>query len=1146
MLVPLVPNLGPLLLAALAQLEPSPNGYVPPIAADDGECAKQFEVLRRQPRFASGEFQVELVASEPLVANVVALDVDPRGRCYVAETFRLNGSVLDDRSHLDWLEDDLACRTVADRLEMIRRHAGEKFADFSKDHEQLRLLESRGTAGHSGRFDRSTVVAQFDDATEGVAAGVLVHGRDVYFADIPSLWRLRDLDGDGVPDRRELLATGFGVHFNFTGHDLHGLRIGPDGRLYFSIGDRGLDVVTKEGRHLVLPDCGAVLRCELDGSELELFHTGLRNPQELAFDDAGDLFTCDNNSDAGDSARLVHVVDGADSGWRVGYQWVERPVARGPWNAEKLWRPREPGQPAYVFPPVADFVRGPSGLAHEPGTCFGPKWRDHFFVCDFEGETGNTKIVSFTTRRVGASHEIADADDFLDHGIVATDVEFAPDGGMYVSDWVHGWTVTGRGRVWRISDPALRASPLAANTHQLLSEGFEARSSAELEQLLDHPDQRVRQEAQFALAERGDVDALATVARFGGSPRARVHAAWALGQVARAKGSTPERAAAAIATLITLTNGRGRDRQADDGERCAQAARALGDAAPRLTSDDAESHAARDTLRPAVLAALERLVDGSSGTEPRARFFAALSLSRFHDRGAVAPLVAMVEQNDDADVALRHAGVVGLERCASGPDLVELASHRSSAVRLAALLAMRRRAMPAIERFLHDPERALVVEAALAIHDAPIDAALEPLAALVELPEAKELPLPLLVRCVDANFRLGRPAHAKRLAAVAASRLDLPESVRLDAMQALAQFDAPPRRDRVLGLFRPIAGAREPAAVAALTNWLDPLLTRDVDAMRELAAKFVRERLVAGFDGRLAALAEDEERATGARVAAIEALAALKSASQRAVVERVLPSIDEKVRSAARDVLAKFDPALALEILRKVLDQGGVVEKQDAFATLAKMSESDARATQLLASWLDRLVAGKVGAELALDLLQAGEKCKADAAIAPLLEKFEAARLASDPLAKWRECQEGGDAARGRRLFFERTEFQCVKCHKVGADGAAEIGPNLAGVAARNGRDYLLESIVTPNQQIAQGYRNTIFVTNDGDVVDGRVVGEDARDWLVATSGEGTVLVAKSNVKSSREGKSAMPTDLVERMSKRELRDLVAWLASLK
>src|SRR4029434_579873 len=110
------------------------------------------------------------------------------------------------------------------------------------------------------------------------------------------------------------------------GHDLHGMVLGPDGKLYFCMGDRGLNVTKSvDGATVENPESRAVLRCNLAGTGLELFATGLRNPQELRFDQYGNLFTGDNNPDKGDPARWVYVCEGGDRGRRIGYQHGYKP-----------------------------------------------------------------------------------------------------------------------------------------------------------------------------------------------------------------------------------------------------------------------------------------------------------------------------------------------------------------------------------------------------------------------------------------------------------------------------------------------------------------------------------------------------------------------------------------------------------------------------------------------------------------------------------------------------------------------------------------------------------------------------------------------------------------------------------------------------
>ena len=445
--------------------EPAKKPYSPRIAPASEEPARAIQRMRL-PRGV----EARVWAAEPLLANPVAFCFDEQGRCYVAETFRLHAGVTDNRGHMNWLDDDLASRSVADRVAMYRKYLKDKFKTYETEHDRVRLLVDTKGAGVA---DRATVFADgFHHAADGLGSGVLARKGNVYYTCIPDLWMLRDNNGDGKADVRRSLATGFGVHVAFLGHDMHGLRMGPDGLLYFSIGDRGLNVKTKEGKELFYPDTGTVLRCEPDGSNLEVVHKGLRNPQELAFDAHGDLFTVDNNSDSGDRARLVHIIEGGDSGWRTGYQYGSDLSNRGPWNAEKIWYLPNPDQPAFVVPPLAHITAGPSGFCYNYGaTALSQRYADHFFICDFHGSSGGSGVYSFAVKPKGASFEVADGHQFI-WSVLATDCDFGPDGGFYLSDWVEGWGMPGKGRIYRFADAQAAKKPAVAEVKKLLAEGF--------------------------------------------------------------------------------------------------------------------------------------------------------------------------------------------------------------------------------------------------------------------------------------------------------------------------------------------------------------------------------------------------------------------------------------------------------------------------------------------------------------------------------------------------------------------------------------------------------------------------------------------------------------------------------------------------
>lgn len=1094
-------------------------GYPVILHAAEGEASSAKDkaidpVLAIKQFTAPSNFKIDLFAAEPMMKNPVAFCFDEAGRIYLAETERLVTSVYDMRGHLDMYSDDLACRTVEDRAAMVRKFLGSKENELSVADDEVRLLED---SSGSGKADRSTIFASgFNGVLEGLGAGVLEHKGDVYYTDIPNLWLLRDPHRTGIARERTSLSYGYGVHYNYAGHDLHGPIIGPDGRLYFSIGDRGLHVVTKEGKTLDYPDTGSVLRCNLDGSSLEVFASGLRNPQDLAFDDHGNLFTGDNNCDYGDAARLVYVVEGGDSGWRTPNQFSETTPA-GVWNSENLWYLHFPEQAAYLVPPVGHIASGPSGIAHYPGTGFPEMYRDHFFLCDFRGSPANSGVHSFAVKEDGAGFEMVHPTHFFWH-ILATDVKFSPDGRMFVSDWVQGWDAIGLGRLYRLYDPAIVNSKLVLDTRKLIADGMENRSPEQLATLLGHPDQRVRQEAQFELVTRAlshgtkaldpkYAGELARVALQSDAPLARLHAIWGLGQIGRVQRDS----LSVIGSLL----------EDGDAEVRAQTAKVFGDA--RFTG------------------ASKALVKALSDPSSRVRFFAAIALGNMGDTKAVQPLLAMLRENADKDPFLRHAGVMGLVGTADAPALTAAATDASRSVRMGVLLAMRRLKMPAVAMFLHDSDPLIALEAARAINDLPINDAMPQLAALIDQTTPSE---PLDWRVVNANFRLGSEQNAVALADYAA-RGGATEKVRVEALHALETWAAPGPRDRVTGFWRPLAERDGAIASLALETVFNQILASAPDPVKLAAIHAARQLSFTNSGAALFDLASKSNAVSEIRVASLEALGAFHDSRLQEAVQMSMTDNDAAVREAGTKLLAQINSGDAVKALAGILRAGTVRERQSALEVLGTAQGN--AADQLLGEWLDALLTGKAPREIQLDLLQAAGK-RDSALIKEKVQQYESSRPADDEFLGYRETLYGGNAAAGRKIFMERPDAACVRCHKIHGKGG-EVGPDLAGIITRHDREYILESILFPNKQIAPGFESLVVQMSDGQACSGVVKSQTDQELTLVSMEENepvVVTLKKSGIKKTVKGLSAMPEGLGKVLSKSDIRNLVEFLATAK
>ena len=297
-----------------------------------------------------------------------------------------------------------------------------------------------------------------------------------------------------------------------------------------------------------------------------------------------------------------------------------------------------------------------------------------------------------------------------------------------------------------------------------------------------------------------------------------------------------------------------------------------------------------------------------------------------------------------------------------------------------------------------------------------------------------------------------------------------------------------------------------------------------------------------GLERALGTLAAGAGTPRALRVRAMEALARL--GARGAIEELARPENPPPVRFAAVGALARLDTAAAAPIAVELLAANEDVEsvremlsaflsRQDGARALAEAFRShplkpDAARRALRAMY----VLGRSDASLVAVLSAAAG---IDAEVKPLDEAQMKLMVA--------EVLERGNATKGEDVF-RRLDLNCSGCHAIGGAGG-NVGPDLGPLGSTSPPDYIVRSIMQPDESIKEQYQTLMVSTVDGQILQGIVADRDDQRVVLKQADGSTRAVAVADIDEQKTGGSLMPKGLPNLITHAEFVDLVRFLSEL-
>lgn len=394
-----------------------------------------------------------------------------------------------------------------------------------------------------------------------------------------------------------------------------------------------------------------------------------------------------------------------------------------------------------------------------------------------------------------------------------------------------------------------------------------------------------------------------------------------------------------------------------------------------------------------------------------------------------------------------------------------------------------------------------------------------------------------LALAAQAKIPLVRQVVARRMAEDAVSQGKRGSLQPL--VEALASTRPPVQLDLLTGTR---AGLRGRKSTPMPQGWpaLYAQLARSPEAdLREQATLLA---LVFGDPQAFASLLTTVQTATlpaSRRIAALEALLERRPSDLPVTLHELLA--DDELRRTALRGLAHFShPDTPRKVLARY-PRWTPEEKQDAVATLASRKEF---ALPLLDAVAAKEVArADLSAYVARQLHALGDRAVTERLREVWGEVRDNAPQKREQLARYKAMLTPGflkraDLGNGR-LVYTRT---CQQCHILFGEGG-KIGPDLTG-SNRSDLDYVLSNLIDPAAEIGRDYRMSVVATRNGRVLTGLIVERTPARLVLQTATEQVTLAREEVEEVKDSAQSLMPERQLDTLTKEQIRDLIAYLAS--